>query len=63
MSPHTFNITGTNTVNFAYGYNNANQRSSVTASDITYLWTPAASSNTSYADANSVNQYVGGYAY
>lgn len=59
------NLTTSNTVSFGYGYNNVNQKTSAQVSDITFLWTPALTSNLGYGAANTINQYpsVGGITY
>lgn len=44
-------------ISLTYGYNNAGQRTSVTASDDRYIWSPSANSSSSYS-SNGADQYT-----
>ena len=52
-------------VTLTYGFNNVHQETSRAVTDGTYLWHPGAGGTTTYAAANSVNEYptVGGVSY
>ncbi|MDQ5933429.1 MAG: hypothetical protein QG574_727 [Cyanobacteriota bacterium erpe_2018_sw_21hr_WHONDRS-SW48-000092_B_bin.40] len=64
LSGITHNFVGSN-VAFTYGFNDVNEPLSMTVSDSTYMWHPAAAGTVTYGTADNVNKYptVGGVSY
>ncbi len=60
----THNFVGSN-VAFTYAFNNVHEPLSMTVSDSTYMWHPAAAGTLTYGTADNVNKYptVGGVGY
>ena len=60
----THNFVGSN-VAFTYAFNNVHEPLSMTVSDSTYMWHPAAAGTVTYGTADNVNKYptVGGVGY
>lgn len=64
LSGITHNFVGSN-VAFTYGFNDVHEPLSMTVSDSTYMWHPAAAGTVTYGTADNVNKYptVGGVGY
>ncbi|MDQ5950787.1 MAG: tRNA(Glu)-specific nuclease WapA, partial [Patescibacteria group bacterium] len=64
LSGITHNFVGSN-VAFTYGFNDVHEPLSMTVSDSTYMWHPAAAGTVTYGTADNVNKYptVGGTGY